>query len=75
MFLTRMGINSKSIINGDITQIDLPKSKDSGLLSIQNILQGIDGIRFVYLDSKDVVRHRLVKDIINAYSREEKESN
>ena len=75
MFLTRMGYNSKSIINGDITQIDLPKSKNSGLLSIQHILQGIDGIKFVYLDSKDVVRHRLVKDIINAYAREETENS
>jgi phosphate starvation-inducible PhoH-like protein len=71
MFLTRLGFNSKSIINGDITQIDLPKVKDSGLLSVQQILQGIDGIKFVYLDSKDVVRHKLVKDIINAYAREE----
>jgi phosphate starvation-inducible PhoH-like protein len=75
MFLTRLGFNSKSIINGDITQIDLPKSKDSGLLSVQQILQGIDGIKFVYLDSKDVVRHKLVKDIINAYAREEKKNS
>jgi phosphate starvation-inducible PhoH-like protein len=71
MFLTRLGFNSKSIINGDITQIDLPKAKDSGLVSVQQILQGIDGIKFVYLDSNDVVRHKLVKDIIKAYAREE----
>ena len=70
MFLTRLGFNSKSIINGDITQIDLPKSNDSGLLGIQNILDGIDGIRFVHLDAEDVVRHRLVKEIINAYASE-----
>jgi len=71
MFLTRLGFNSKSIINGDITQIDLPKAKESGLVSIKYILKDIDGIIFVYLDSKDVVRHKLVKDIINAYAREE----
>ncbi len=70
MFLTRLGYNSKSIINGDITQIDLPKSKDSGLTGIQDILDGIDGIRFVHLDTRDVVRHRLVKEIINAYAAE-----
>jgi phosphate starvation-inducible PhoH-like protein len=71
MFLTRLGVNSKCIVNGDITQIDLARVKDSGLLSIQSILQGIAGIQFVYLDSSDVVRHRLVKDIINAYAKEE----
>jgi phosphate starvation-inducible PhoH-like protein len=71
MFLTRLGVNSKCIVNGDITQIDLPKTKESGLLSIQSILQGIAGIKFVYLDSTDVVRHKLVKDIINAYAKEE----
>jgi phosphate starvation-inducible protein PhoH and related proteins len=71
MFLTRLGVNSKCIVNGDITQIDLPKTKESGLISIQNILQGIDGIKFVYLDSADVVRHKLVKDIINAYAKGE----
>jgi len=71
MFLTRLGVNSKCIVNGDITQIDLPKTRESGLLSIQNILQGIAGIRFVYLDSTDVIRHKLVKDIINAYAKDE----
>jgi len=70
MFLTRLGFNSKSIINGDITQIDLPKSKDSGLLGIQDILDGIEGIRFIHLDTQDVVRHRLVKKIIDAYASE-----
>jgi phosphate starvation-inducible PhoH-like protein len=70
MFLTRLGVNSKCIVNGDITQIDLPKTKESGLISIRNILQGIDGIRFVYLDSSDVVRHKLVKDIIDAYAKD-----
>lgn len=67
MFLTRLGINSKAIITGDITQIDLPSRQTSGLVQIQNILMNIDGVAFVYLGKKDVVRHRLVKDIINAY--------
>ena len=69
MFLTRLGINSKAIITGDITQIDLPDKKNSGLVQIQNILQGIDGINFVYLSDKDVVRHRLVREIIRAYEK------
>jgi phosphate starvation-inducible PhoH-like protein len=69
MFLTRLGFNSKSVINGDITQIDLPDKKLSGLVSIQNILQGIEGIKFVHLGAEDVVRHRLVKEIISAYAQ------
>ncbi len=71
MFLTRLGFNSKCIINGDITQIDLPKPANSGLVGIQDILKNIDGLKFIYLDDKDVVRHKLVKDIINAYARDE----
>ncbi len=67
MFLTRLGINSKAIITGDITQIDLPTKQTSGLVQIQRILKNVDGVAFVYLEKKDVVRHRLVKDIINAY--------
>src|SRR5688572_15851769 len=67
MFLTRLGINSKAIITGDVTQIDLPSKQTSGLVQIQNILQGVEGISFVYLEKKDVVRHKLVKDIIHAY--------
>ncbi len=67
MFLTRLGINSRAIITGDITQIDLPSKQASGLVQIQSILQGVDGIGFAYLEKKDVVRHKLVKDIINAY--------
>ncbi|MCS6807333.1 MAG: PhoH family protein [Bacteroidota bacterium] len=69
MFLTRMGRNSKLIITGDVTQIDLPRRSDSGLVQIQEILQGIPGIAFVYFDKGDVVRHRLVADIIDAYER------
>lgn len=67
MFLTRLGVSSRAIITGDITQIDLPSRQASGLVQIQNILKHIDGVQFVYLDKKDVVRHRLGKDIIKAY--------
>ncbi len=67
MFLTRLGVNSKAIITGDITQIDIPDKSRSGLVQVQHILQGIDGIAFVYLTEKDVVRHRLVREIILAY--------
>lgn len=67
MFLTRLGVNSKAIITGDITQIDLPSRQTSGLVQIQHILKNIDGVGFSYLDKKDVVRHKLVKDIIKAY--------
>ena len=67
MFLTRIGYNSRAIITGDITQTDLPKRQESGLISIQKILQKIEGISFVYLDQEDVVRHKLVRDIIEAY--------
>ena len=67
MFLTRLGANARAIITGDITQIDLPPNTVSGLVQIQSILKDVDGIGFSYLDKKDVVRHRLVRKIINAY--------
>ncbi|MFZ5518230.1 MAG: PhoH family protein [Candidatus Zhuqueibacterota bacterium] len=67
MFLTRLGTNSRAIITGDVTQIDLPNKKQSGLVQIQEILQGIEGIDYVYLSDRDVVRHRLVREIIKAY--------
>ncbi|MCF8382357.1 MAG: PhoH family protein [Chlorobium sp.] len=67
MCLTRLGINSKAIITGDVTQIDLPSVMESGLPNAEQILQNIKGISFVYLDKSDVVRHKLVRDIINAY--------
>ncbi len=67
MFLTRLGPNSKAIITGDITQIDLPKRNDSGLVQVKEILQNVDGVGFTYFNKGDVVRHKLVKDIINAY--------
>ena len=69
MFLTRLGLNSRAIVTGDITQTDLPNSSTSGLVQIREVLKEIQGIRFVYLDRNDVVRHRLVKDIIDAYER------
>ena len=70
MFLTRMGASSKFIVTGDITQIDLPKNQTSGLMHSQNILNKIPGIDFVYLDKSDIIRHKLVSRIIDAYSSE-----
>lgn len=75
MFLTRLGANSKAIITGDITQIDLPSKKESGLVQVQSILAGIDGVAFVYFTKQDVVRHKLVKDILNAYEKYQNGSN
>lgn len=69
MFLTRLGANSKAIITGDVTQIDLPSKKESGLVQAQSILAGIDGVAFVYFTKQDVVRHKLVKEILNAYEK------
>lgn len=69
MFLTRLGPNSKSIITGDITQIDLPSFSQSGLVQVKEILKSVDGVGFVYFDKGDVLRHKLVKDIINAYEK------
>lgn len=71
MFLTRLGFNSKTVITGDITQVDLPSGRGSGLIEVQNILEGIKDIRFVYFTNKDVVRHKLVQQIIKAYERYE----
>jgi phosphate starvation-inducible PhoH-like protein len=67
MFLTRLGFDSKTVVTGDITQIDLPDPKSSGLVQVQNILKGIPGIEFVYFSGEDVVRHELVQEIIKAY--------
>lgn len=67
MFLTRIGFNSRAIITGDITQTDLPRKQESGLISIQRILKDVQGIDFIYLHEEDVVRHKLVRDIIKAY--------
>ena len=72
MFLTRLGLNSKTVITGDKTQIDLARPEDSGLLEIEDVLRDVEGIDFVYLDEADVVRHRLVKEIIRAYRESER---
>src|ERR671919_1542775 len=68
MFLTRLGVNSKIVITGDKTQVDLPNREMSGLFQVERILPGIDGIAFHYFDETDVVRHRLVRDIVRAYA-------
>jgi phosphate starvation-inducible PhoH-like protein len=75
MFLTRIGFGSKVVVTGDITQIDLPKDKKSGLKDVINILKNIKGLEFVYLSDKDVVRHELVQRIIQAYEKYEKAKN
>jgi phosphate starvation-inducible PhoH-like protein len=70
MLLTRLGLNSKMVITGDKTQVDLPRNQESGLTQVERILPGIDGIAFHYFDETDVVRHRLVRDIVRAYAAE-----
>jgi phosphate starvation-inducible protein PhoH and related proteins len=71
MFLTRLGVNSKVVVTGDKTQVDLPRREDSGLIQVERILPGIDGLSFIYLDENDVVRHRLVREIIRAYAEDQ----
>lgn len=73
MFLTRLGVNSRAIVTGDVTQTDLPSREVSGLVEAQEILEHVEGIEFIHFDKGDVVRHRLVKDIIEAYSRFKKD--
>lgn len=73
MFLTRMGRNAKFIVTGDITQIDLPRVQDSGLIQAEKILAGIRGISVIHFDQRDIVRHRLVKSIVDAYSKHDEE--
>ncbi len=75
MFLTRIGFNSKAVITGDITQIDLPSDRTSGLIESKNILQNIEGIKFVFFSKRDVVRHKLVQKIIQAYEELEEARN
>ena len=72
MFLTRMGWNTKMIITGDMTQIDLPRSQKSGLVEALEILRGVEGIGIVELNRKDIVRHKLVTRIVNAYEKFDK---
>ena len=67
MFLTRLGFGAKMIVTGDITQIDLPRGQHSGLVNVRDVLASIPDISFVYFDSQDVVRHKLVQDIVSAY--------
>jgi phosphate starvation-inducible PhoH-like protein len=67
MFLTRLGFNSKAVITGDVTQIDLPDSRKSGLVEAIDVVGDIEGISFIYFDERDVVRHNLVQRIIKAY--------
>ena len=67
MFLTRLGFGSKAVVNGDVTQIDLPNGQRSGLVIVQDILSGIEGIEFCHLGARDVVRHKIVQDIVEAY--------
>jgi phosphate starvation-inducible PhoH-like protein len=69
MFLTRLGFNSTMVVTGDVTQVDLPGGNQSGLRVVENVLSGIDDISFCRLSSRDVVRHRLVSDIVEAYGR------
>ncbi|MBN2167909.1 MAG: PhoH family protein [Actinobacteria bacterium] len=71
MFLTRLGFGSRAVITGDITQVDLPREKKSGLILVQEILFGISGVEFVYLDANDVVRHKIVQQIVEAYKEYE----
>jgi phosphate starvation-inducible PhoH-like protein len=75
MFLTRMGKNAIFIITGDLTQIDLPSKRDSGLLRAIGMLEKIDGISIVYFDSRDIIRHKLVKHIVKAYEAEQKKGD
>ena len=72
MFLTRMGLNTKYVITGDVTQIDLPRKQASGLIFALRILKGIEGISTIYFDHTDIIRHRLVKDIVIAYEQHER---
>jgi phosphate starvation-inducible PhoH-like protein len=69
MFLTRLGFGSKMVVTGDVTQVDLPNGTQSGLRVVQHILDGIEDVKFCRLSAHDVVRHRLVSDIVSAYDR------
>ena len=72
MYLTRLGYNSKTVITGDVTQIDLPKDRVSGLVEAERVLSSVEGVRVVYFTGRDVVRHKLVQDIVRAYDRYER---
>jgi phosphate starvation-inducible PhoH-like protein len=74
MFLTRLGFGSKVVVTGDITQVDLPREQASGLIQVQDVLAAIDGIAFVHFGHEDVVRHKLVQRIVEAYKRHSEET-
>jgi phosphate starvation-inducible PhoH-like protein len=71
MFLTRIGFGSRAVVNGDLTQTDLPPGRESGLKQAARVLDGVDGIGFVHFEARDVVRHPLVQKIVSAYDRED----
>jgi phosphate starvation-inducible PhoH-like protein len=73
MFLTRLGYSSKAVITGDVTQIDLPEGKTSGLIEARSLLKDVKGIKFIYFSRDDVIRHPLVQEIIDAYEKMEEE--
>ena len=75
MFLTRIGFGSKAVITGDVTQVDLPTGKRSGLIEAERVLKNLSGIEFVYFTEKDVVRHKLVQMIIKAYEEHSNQKN
>jgi phosphate starvation-inducible protein PhoH and related proteins len=75
MFLTRIGFGSKAVITGDVTQIDLPSGRKSGLVEAQRVVSKIEGISFIYFDERDVVRHQLVQMIIKAYEEDNRKLN
>jgi len=74
MFLTRLGFGSKVVVTGDVTQVDLPREQASGLIQVQDILSSIEGIAFVHFNHRDVVRHKLVQRIVEAYKRHSEET-
>jgi phosphate starvation-inducible PhoH-like protein len=74
MFLTRLGLNGKMIVTGDITQIDLPHTQQSGLIHAMHVLNGIKGIATVEFNKKDIVRHKLVQQIVEAYEKEDEQN-
>jgi phosphate starvation-inducible PhoH-like protein len=75
MFLTRLGFDSKTVITGDVTQVDLPTDRLSGLIHVQGILQDVQGLKFVTFSGQDVVRHELVQEIIKAYDEAERNNH
>jgi phosphate starvation-inducible PhoH-like protein len=74
MFLTRLGFGSKMVVTGDVTQVDLPREQASGLIQVRDILAGVDGVAFVEFSHQDVVRHKLVQRIVEAYKRHAEET-